>query len=109
MNEYKYVMANIKIPIEIKENGVFEPLEQYMDIIFEIINSLPEKHNNNYTGEFIQKQIFQILKSKPVDQETMPELFISNDELQTKITKNSKKNFTFRNKNNSTSNYTRKI
>jgi len=109
MNDYKYVMANIKIPIEIKENGVFEPLEQYMDIIFEIINTLPEKKNNNYSGEFIQKQIFQILKSKSVEQEAMPELFINNSELQTKSTKTNKKNLTFRNKNHSTSNYTRKI
>jgi hypothetical protein len=43
----KYAYANIKIPVELKENGTIEPLKEYVQIEFSICNELPEKNVNN--------------------------------------------------------------
>ena len=43
----KYAYANIKIPVELKANGIIEPMKEYVQIEFSICNELPEKNVNN--------------------------------------------------------------
>ena len=45
----KYAYANIKIPIEIKENNHFEPLKDYIHIEFTPCYELPDKQTD-YNG-----------------------------------------------------------
>ena len=45
----KYAYANIKIPIEIKENGKIEPLKEYTQIDFSPCHNLPNKKIDNTT------------------------------------------------------------
>jgi hypothetical protein len=45
----KYAYANIKIPIEIKENNQFETLKEYIDIEFTPCYELPDKQTD-YNG-----------------------------------------------------------
>ena len=45
----KYAYANIKIPIEIKENNQFEPLKDYIHIEFTPCYELPDKQTD-YNG-----------------------------------------------------------
>uniref|UniRef100_A0A6C0KHG7 Uncharacterized protein n=1 Tax=viral metagenome TaxID=1070528 RepID=A0A6C0KHG7_9ZZZZ len=45
----KYAYANIKIPIEIKENNQFEPLKDYIHIEFRPCYELPDKQTD-YNG-----------------------------------------------------------
>lgn len=45
----KYAYANIKIPIEIKENNKFEPLKDYIHIEFTPCYELPDKQTD-YNG-----------------------------------------------------------
>jgi hypothetical protein len=130
MNEKKYIMAIIKIPIEVKDNDEIEPLEENMDLKFEVITELPEKKNSDYSTNFIKQRIFEILNNtKPIEKEIppetqddkdeknvftegipynpLPELYVSTSEIQ-KQSKN-KKNLTFRNKSQPNANYTRKL
>lgn len=130
MNEKKYIMAIIKIPIEVKDNNEIEPLEENMDLKFEVITELPEKKNSDYSTNFIKQRIFELLNNtKPIEKEippetqddkyeknvltegipynALPELYVSTSEIQ-KQPKN-KKNLTFRNKSQPNANYTRKL
>jgi len=103
MSEKKYILANIKIPIEISESDDYEPLTDYMSIKFENIDSLPEKLENDYDSDYIKNQIYELLQ-KPIRKEN--QLTIQMHEIKHKTT--SKKNITFRNKNHSSSRYSRK-
>jgi hypothetical protein len=106
MSEKKYVLANIKIPIEITESDDYEPLTEYMSIKFENIDSLPEKLENDYDSDYIKNQIYELLQKPIRNTNVENQLTIHMHEIKHK-TKN-KKNITFRNKNHSTSRYSRK-
>ena len=43
MNTKKYLIANVKIPMEISENGTYESLTEYLSIDFTHCDILPEK------------------------------------------------------------------
>ena len=43
----KYAYANIKIPIEIKDNGKIEPMKEYIQIDFSPCHNLPNKKIDN--------------------------------------------------------------
>jgi hypothetical protein len=45
----KYAYANIKIPVEIKENGKIEPMKEYVQIDFSPCYNLPNKKIDNTT------------------------------------------------------------
>ena len=46
----KYAYANIKIPVELKENGTLEPLKEYVQIEFSACNELPKQNVNNLSA-----------------------------------------------------------
>lgn len=66
MNEKKYVIATIKIPMEISSNGKYESLTDYLSIDFIHCDKLPEKqvNGNNVANEKF-KNIISELFSKP--------------------------------------------
>jgi hypothetical protein len=115
MNEKKYVMATIKIPLEITNSDIYQPLSQYIHVSFESIDELPKKQEDDFSNESIEKQILEFLNNistyetngdniEPVENS----LVVLKDELKN-IKKFPKKNITFRNKSNSTSKYTLKL
>jgi hypothetical protein len=112
MSEKKYIIANIKIPIEISETNNFEPLNDYMSITFENIDELPEKSNTDYNNDFIKQKINELLgSSTPNNNDSnlkTNNIVITIDELKNRTKSSSKKNVTFRNKKSSNSQYTRK-
>jgi len=57
----KYIYANIKIPIEIKEDGKIEPLREYIDIEFSKCEELPEKKKTEIHSLFIQQNLENII------------------------------------------------
>ena len=61
MEENKYIFANVKIPIEIKNNNTYEPLTEYINIEYTKCNELPKKNTQNNNFSFINnlKQIFE--------------------------------------------------
>jgi hypothetical protein len=105
MNEKKYILATITIPIEINEDKSFEPIPEYMNMNFKKIDELPIKPESCYNQEFIKKQIYElILSTKKTDS-----IQVTNEELQKRNKHQYKKNVTFRNKNYSCSRYSRKV
>jgi hypothetical protein len=61
----KYVLANIKIPVEINENGLFDMLNEYTQTEITSLNELPaiEGEDNLY------KKIIEFLENKKDDLE----------------------------------------
>jgi len=104
----KYVMATIKIPLEIASPESYQPLSKLINITLESINELPETQDGDFNDESIEKQILNFLNNS-VTKENIVEnkAFVSKDEIKL-IKKSPKKNMTFRNKNHSTSKYTLK-
>jgi hypothetical protein len=96
----RYVLANIKIPLEIKEDGAFEPLSDCISISIEKINDIPKKSENNNNNEYIKEQIALLFKESNI----LP--IISNDELTNRNHRTHKKNISFRNKKSHFSRYT---
>jgi hypothetical protein len=68
----KYVMANIKIPIVINENGMFDMLNEYTQTEITVLNELPsiEEEDDLYKKimEFLQrKESENNLEEEPVE------------------------------------------
>jgi len=53
----KYAMANIKMPILIKEDKTIEPMVDYIKMSFDICNELPEKNTNKHTYQSLLESI----------------------------------------------------
>lgn len=57
----KYVMANIKIPIEIKENNKCEPYMDLLNMEITDLNSLPEPITDTILKEQLKKNLYIFL------------------------------------------------
>lgn len=64
MNEKRYLIANIKIPIEVKENGSIEPLKDYIDIEFSKCSALPKKQDSQVNYAFVMNNIKNLLSEE---------------------------------------------
>ena len=53
----KYVMATIKIPMELKDDNSIESYSEFIDMKFEKINELPEKNNIIFDDKYIIEKI----------------------------------------------------
>jgi hypothetical protein len=62
--ENKYVFANIKIPIEVKENNEIEPLREHIQITFERCIELPPKQEINSKGDYFMETLRTILNQE---------------------------------------------
>jgi hypothetical protein len=73
MNEKKYLIANIKIPIEVKENGSIEPLKDYINIEFSKCSELPKKQDTQVNYAFVMNNIKNLLSEEataiPIEKE----------------------------------------
>jgi hypothetical protein len=127
----RYILANIKIPIEIRDDDSIDTLPDYMTIIFENLNELPKPSENDYNNEYIKRKIKSLLlsdeneyfdsKIEPAENNEMNEenpkeqnsiitegSIITEDELKNRIIRTHNKNLTFKNKKTSVSRYTAK-
>jgi len=119
MENKQYVLANIQIPMEVNTNGSFDPLPEYINIIFEKIDNLPQKSGMVYNNEYVRNQILSIFTSKNKDNlnnaestsyieasESSP--IVSYDELLNRQHRTHNKNISFKSKKKSTARYTSK-
>jgi len=105
MEQKQYVVANIKIPMIIKENGDLEPLTDYMSILFENLTHLQKPTEIDYNNSYLKDQIKQLLLEKEIIEETP---MITHDELKNKKKLSHKKNLSFKGKKSSPTRYTLK-
>jgi hypothetical protein len=122
MENNKYILANIKIPMKINSDGTYETLPNYLTIIFENINELPSKMENDYNNEHIKKQIISLLNRKGSDDVLLEEkdkeeekeekketkLVVSIDDINKRKHRPHKKNLTFKNNPTHITRYTAK-
>ena len=112
----KYILAHIKIPMEINEDGSFETLPDYLTILFENLKELPDPADNDYNNEYIKQQIKTLLNNSiqssnnetKTDPEPENKLILSPLELNNRKHKTHTKNITFKNKLHSVSRFTAK-
>jgi preprotein translocase subunit SecA len=113
-NNKKYIMAHIKVPMEINEDGTFETLPEYLSILFENLKELPDPSDNNYNNEYLKQQIISLLSnnnSSVTEEEPQPvekPLLLSHIDLNNRKQKTHMKNITFKNKSRSVSRFTSK-
>jgi hypothetical protein len=115
--EKKYVIANIKIPMEVNEDGSYNPLPDYITMSFEKILESPQKPDISYNNDYIRDQILSLFESdnKEIIEDAETEEadsskeeihpIISYDELRNKQHKTHNKNISFKNKKSSTTKY----
>jgi hypothetical protein len=113
-NNKKFIMAHIKVPMEINEDGTFETLPNYLSILFENLKELPDPSDNNYNNEYLKQQIISLLSnnnSSVTEEEPEPvekPLILSQIDLNNRKTKTHMKNITFKNKPHSVNRFTSK-
>ena len=61
--EQTILFANVKIPIEVKEDGTIEPLKEYITIEFSKCNELPPKQNTAVNYSFLMNNIKELLNN----------------------------------------------
>jgi len=120
--EKKYVIANIKIPMEVNEDGSYIPLPDFITMAFEKILESPQKPDISYNNDYIRDQILSLFESDNKEiiedaetEESDSEESVSNkeeihpiisyDELRNKQHKTHNKNISFKNKKSSTTKY----
>jgi hypothetical protein len=108
-----YILANIKIPMEINEDGSFETLPDYLTILFENLKELPSPSDNDYNNEYIKQQIKSLLNNNNNNNSIIPPLTeiiptISQNELNNRKNRHHKKNITFKKKPSSINRFTAK-
>ena len=119
----RYILAHIKVPMEINEDGSFETLPDYLSILFENLKELPTPSDNDYNNDYIKQQIISLLSNKDNSvvtenkttetNEQKPEpiekpLLLSHIDLNNRKQKTHTKNITFKNKTHSISRFTAK-
>jgi len=117
----KYILAHIKVPMEINEDGTFETLPNYLSINFENLKDLPSPSDNDYNNDYIKQQIVSLLSNNDNTVSTKNEILESNDkkseliekpltlsqiDLNNRKQKSHMKNITFKNKLQSVSRFT---
>ena len=106
----KYIIANIKIPIEI-ENDDIKYLNDYASVIFEIDDKLPEKTTNDINISsllnMLQPNKNDLLENNIAEPEEVNRLIltVSNNEIKHQKTAT---NTSFKNRKGISSRYTRK-
>jgi len=114
----RYILAHIKVPMEINEDGSFETLPDYLSINFENLKELPSPSDNDYNNDYIKQQIISLLsnndntlptetneqKLEPIEKP----LILSQIDLNNRKQKSHMKNITFKNKAQSVSRFTAK-
>ena len=105
-----YILANIKIPMEINEDGSFETLPDYLTILFENLKELPSLSDNDYNNEYIKQQIKSLLNNNNSITPPLTEIIptISQNELNNRKNRHHKKNITFKKKPSSINRFTAK-
>lgn len=101
----KYVMANIKLPIEITEK-TSTPLFQYMDVVIEKLTELPPAPDAAKVP-IMEKIKAVIQRDKDPAPDPEPVLTISKDEIQ-KPRDRSRANMSFKNRYSKTNRYSMK-
>jgi hypothetical protein len=119
----RYILAHIKVPMEINEDGTFETLPDYLSINFENLKELPSPTDNDYNNDYIKQQIISLLANndntlstknettETNEQEPEPiekPLLLSHIDLNNRKQKTHTKNITFKNKAQSVSRFTAK-
>jgi len=124
--ESKYIMAIIKIPVEIQSNGKTVTHDDKMQMDFENIDKLPEtvqnrptlnifdnlfsNHKQRYTNESIQEQPKQEEPVNPItnaiQQVFKNQIFVKKEEIQKKQRKS---NTTFKNKKSKNQRISQKV
>jgi len=119
----RYILAHIKVPMEINEDGTFETLPDYLSINFENLKVLPSPSDNDYNNDYIKQQIISLLSNNDnsvvTENKTTetnkqgPEpiekpLILSQIDLNNRKQKSHMKNITFKNKGQSVSRFTAK-
>lgn len=113
MSEPKYIIANIKLPIQIEDGKIIQTMSNNISIDFENCDKLPAISNNTINYEVIKNKLYEHLSSdrakieKPVDTKEIEKLFISMDELRNK-TRSHRRNTSFKNKLNNRNRFTSK-
>ena len=123
METKRYILAHIKVPMEINEDGSFETLPDYLSINFENLRELPSASDNDYNNDYIKQQIISLLSNNdntlPTENKTTetneqkPQpiekpLILSQIDLKNRKQKSHMKNITFKNKAQSVSRFTAK-
>jgi len=72
MPKNKLLYANVKIPIEISENGTVNPLSQYVDIEFSECTELPEPNKKSNYSVFTNK-LMDFFQENDIDDEDVSE------------------------------------
>jgi hypothetical protein len=105
-----YILANIKIPMEINEDGSFETLPDYLTILFENLKELPCLSDNDYNNEYIKQKIKSLLNNNNSITPQLTEIIptISQNELNNRKNRHHKKNITFKKKPSSINRFTAK-
>ena len=119
----KYILAHIKVPMEINDDGTFETLPDYLSINFENLKELPSQSDNDYNNDYIKQQIISLLYNNDNNVSSKNETTVSNEQNTDSIEKplnlsqidlnNRKrkfhmKNITFKNKPHSITRFTAK-
>jgi len=61
MEETKYILATVKIPMLIKSDETIETLPDYMSILFENLKELPNKSETDYNNQYIKNMVKDLL------------------------------------------------
>ena len=64
--EVTLLFANVKIPIEVKDDGNIEPLKEYITIEFSKCTELPEKQETEVNYSFVMNNIKELLQTDTV-------------------------------------------
>jgi len=88
----QFIMANIKIPIEVDELGKIIPMQEYINIDFSLCNELPEKKTTPVDYSFFSESLNDAI-SKLLPVSTM---MVTYDEIRHKKQKRPKNNITFK-------------
>jgi len=122
MESKKYVIANMRIPIEIKKGNNHEILTDYMAVTIEKCEVLPEKTIADVNNFSLLNQINEILvieqessavvnntieeKENPIIEiESVPKMFVSKNDLERKGGNRLRNNTSFKNKSRNLNRY----
>ena len=108
--EQKYIIANIRIPVNIKPDKTFIPLKEHITVEFTETNELPPKQENGPNYDMVMDSLNIFLNNKKPSPETEPKkeepfyLTLLKDEIkektqQPKINTSFKQKKTFKNRN----------
>lgn len=61
--EKTILFANVKIPIEVKDDGSIEPLKDYITMEFSKCNELPPKQETEVNYSFVMNNIKELLQN----------------------------------------------